>query len=86
MKLAYYRSEQFWCRATRSHQRCTSDILGNLELVNDDLERRDKELVAHNGQRAEHVEKAKDIEQETSMSLLTCVKDLWWVQLDQRGR
>ena len=66
----YYRCEELGRTPTSSHKGGTGHIFGNVELLNNDFQRGDEKLIAHNGQRTEHVNQAKNIKHDGTISLL----------------
>lgn len=56
--------------AAGGHEGGAGDILGDVQLLDDHVQRRHEELVAHDGQRDEHVDDAEDVQEDRSVAPL----------------
>ncbi|CAH0392312.1 unnamed protein product [Bemisia tabaci] len=54
--------EELGGRPPGGHERRPGHVVGDLELLDDDVQRGDEELVADDGQRHEHVDDAQDVD------------------------
>ena len=63
-------SEELWCWTTGRHEGGTSHIILNVKLFNDDVQWRNKELVADDGERYKHVHDTNEMKDDGSLSSL----------------
>lgn len=78
--------EEFRGRASRCHEGGPSHIVRDIELVCNDLECRDEELIADNGQCNKHVGHAENMQDHPALSPLLNREEVMWVlTLSVRG-
>lgn len=64
---AYHAGEELGGGAAGGHEGGAGHVVRNVQLLDDDVEGRHKELVAHDGQRDEHVDDAEDVQHDGAL-------------------
>lgn len=64
---AYHAGEELGGGAAGGHEGGAGHVVRNVQFLDDDVEGRHKELVAHDGQRDEHVDDAEDVQRDGAL-------------------